>query len=172
MAIWVEPGEVVKKGQQLCEGNLDLRELFKLVGKEETQHHVVKEIQRIYASQGVNIHDKHVEVIVRQMFSRLRIKDPGDSVFTVGEIVSREKFIQENNALKKAKKKPAKALPILLGISQVALNTDSFLSAASFQETSRVLIRAALEGREDKLKGLKENVIIGKLIPVGTGFRK
>lgn len=172
MAIWVEPGQSIKKGQQLCEGNLDLKELFKLVGKEETQYHVVREIQRIYASQGVNIHDKHVEVIVRQMFSRLRIKDPGDSVFTVGEIVSREKFMQENSALKKLKKTPAKALSILLGISQVALNTDSFLSAASFQETSRVLIRASLEGREDKLKGLKENVIIGKLIPVGTGFRK
>ena len=172
MAIWVEPGQVIKKGQQLCEGNLDLKELFRLMGKEETQHHVVKEIQRIYVSQGVNIHDKHVEVIARQMFSRLRIKDPGDSVFTSGEIVNRGKFVEENTSLKKAGKKQAKAFPVLLGISQVALNTESFLSAASFQETSRVLIRAAIEGKEDKLKGLKENVIIGKLIPVGTGFRK
>jgi DNA-directed RNA polymerase subunit beta' len=142
------------------------------MGKEETQHHVVKEIQRIYVSQGVNIHDKHVEVIVRQMFSRLKIKDPGDSVFSSGEIVNRGKFVEENASLKKAGKKQAKALSVLLGISQVALNTESFLSAASFQETSRVLIRAAIEGKEDKLKGLKENVIIGKLIPVGTGFRK
>ena len=172
MAIWVAAGQTVKKGQQLCEGNLDLRELFKLVGKEETQHHVIKEIQRIYASQGVHIHDKHVEVIVRQMFSRLRIKDPGDSNFVAGEIVSRAKLMEENSVLKKAGKKSAKGVPVLLGISQVALTTDSFLSAASFQETSRVLIRAAIEGKEDKLKGLKENVIIGKLIPVGTGFRK
>ena len=172
MAIWVEPGQNVKKGQQLCEGNLDLREVFRLVGKEETQRYVVKEIQRIYVSQGVNIHDKHIEVIVRQMFSRVRIKDPGASSFTAGEIVSRAKFLEENNVLKKGNKKPAIGNPLLLGISQVALSTDSFLSAASFQETSRVLIQAAIEGKEDKLRGLKENVIIGKLIPVGTGFRK
>jgi DNA-directed RNA polymerase subunit beta' len=172
MAIWVEAGQNVLKGQQLCEGNLDLRELFKLVGKDETQRYIVKEIQKIYASQGATIHDKHVEVIVRQMFSRLRIKDPGESSFSVGEIVSREGFLEENFLLKKQNKTGAKGIPILLGISQVALTTDSFLSAASFQETSRVLIRAAIEGKEDRLRGLKENVIIGKLIPVGTGFKK
>jgi DNA-directed RNA polymerase subunit beta' len=172
MAIWVEAGQDVKKGQQLCEGNLDLRELFRLVGKEETQHYIVKEIQKIYASQGATIHDKHVEVIVRQMFSRLRIKEPGDSSFTPGEIASRETYLEENALLKKQNKAQAKGVPVLLGISQVALTTDSFLSAASFQETSRILIRAAIEGKEDKLRGLKENVIIGKLIPVGTGFKK
>jgi len=171
-AIWVQPGQEVKKGQQLCEGNVDLKELFKLVGKEKTQQHIVKEVQRIYVSQGVNIHDKHIEIIVRQMFSRIRIKDPGDSPFTIGEIVDRSKFLEENRILKEKGKKPAKGVSLLLGITHVALTTDSFLSAASFQETSRVLIKAALEAKEDKLKGLKENVIIGKLIPVGTGFRK
>jgi len=106
------------------------------------------------------------------MFSRLRIKESGDSPFSVGEIVERSKLLEENAALKKEKKTPAKGVPLLLGISRVSLTTDSFLSAASFQETSRVLIRAAISGKEDKLRGLKENVIIGKLIPAGTGFRK
>jgi len=171
-AIFVEKGQDIQKGQQLCEGSLDLRELFKIKGKEETQRHILKEIQKIYVSQGAIIHDKHIEVIIRQMFSRVRIKEVGDSNFNVGEIVERAKFIEENTRLKKEKKKLAKDVVVLLGISRVALTTDSFLSAASFQETSRVLIRAALEGKEDKLRGLKENVIIGKLIPAGTGFKK
>ncbi len=172
MALWVTLGKNVKKGEQLCEGNIDIKELFKLVGVPEAQRYIVKEVQRIYVSQGVSIHDKHIEAIVRQMFSRVRIKDPGSSSFVGGEIVSKTRFLEEAALLKKADKKPVKGVPVLLGISQVALTTDSFLSAASFQETSRVLIRAALEAKEDKLRGLKENVIIGKLIPVGTGFRK
>jgi len=172
MAIYVKPGQIIKKGQQLCEGNLDLQEFFKMTDKLETERYIVKEIQRIYFSQGAVIHDKHVEVIVRQMFSRIRIKNIGDSSFSPGEIVERAKFLEENEILKKEKKTQAKGVPILLGISRVALTTDSFLSAASFQETSRVLIKAAIEGKEDKLRGLKENVIIGKLIPAGTGFRK
>lgn len=171
-AIWVLPGQKVEKGQQLFEGSLDLGELFKLVGKEAVWRYIISEIQKIYVSQGAVIHDKHIEVIVRQMFSRLRIKDPGDGLFSPGETVEKAKFLEENNRLKKEKKQPIKASPVLLGISRVALTTDSFLSAASFQETSRVLIRAALEGKEDKLLGLKENVIIGKLIPAGTGFEK
>ncbi len=171
-AIFVEKGQDIKKGQQLCEGSLDLKELFKLRGKEETQRYISKEIQRIYVSQGAVIHDKHIEVIIRQMFSRVKIKDAGDSNFAVGEIIEESELLEENIKLKKEKKKTAKAATILLGISRVALTTDSFLSAASFQETSRVLIRAALEGKKDKLRGLKENVIIGKLIPAGTGFRK
>ncbi|MBZ9572497.1 DNA-directed RNA polymerase subunit beta' [Patescibacteria group bacterium] len=172
MAIWVEPGQEIKKGQQLCEGNLDLKDFFKLKGKEETQRYIVKEIQSIYVSQGATIHDKHIEVIVRQMFSRVKIKNAGDSFFTPGEIIERPKFLEENLRLKKENKKPAQGDLVLLGISRVALTTDSFLSAASFQETSRVLIKAAIEGKEDKLLGLKENVIIGKLIPAGTGLRK
>jgi DNA-directed RNA polymerase subunit beta' len=171
-AILVEKGQEIGKGQQLCEGNLDLKEIFKIKGKEEAQRYIAKEIQGIYVSQGAVIHDKHIEVIIRQMFSRVKIKEPGDSIFAIGEITERSRFIEENEALKKQKKEQAKALPILLGISRVSLTTDSWLSSASFQETSRVLIRASLEGKEDKLRGLKENVIIGKLIPAGTGFKR
>jgi len=178
MTTWVEPGQEVKKGQQLCEGNLDLKELFQVVGSEEAWRYIIKEIQKIYISQGAIIHDKHLEVIVRQMFSRVKIREEGESTFSPGEIVEKAKFLEENLGLKKfplrlaKKRKLATAQPILLGISKVALTTDSFLSAASFQETSRVLIKAAIAGKEDKLRGLKENVIIGKLIPAGTGFRK
>jgi len=171
-AIWVKVGEEIKKGEQLCEGSLDLRELFKLVELKETQRYIVKEIQNIYASQGAVIHDKHIEVIIRQMFSRLKIKDPGESFLFKGEILEQAEVAEENARLKKEGKKTIKTQQVLLGISKVSLTTDSFLSAASFQETSRVLIKAALEGKEDKLRGLKENVIIGKLIPAGTGFRK
>ncbi len=171
-AIWATPGETVKKGQQLCEGNLDLKELFKNTGLDETQRYIIKEIQKIYVSQGAVIHDKHIEIIVRQMFSRIKIKKPGESNFVPGEIVERTKFLEVNAVLKKEKKNIAIGHPILLGMTRVALSTDSFLSAASFQETSRVLIKAAIEGKEDKLRGLKENVIIGKLIPAGTNFKK
>jgi len=171
-AILVVVGQEVKAGQQLCEGNIDLKELFKTAGTTETQHYIIKEVQSIYVSQGAVIHDKHIEVIARQMFSRVRIKDPGETSFIPGEIIERAKFLEINAALKKIKKKPASGSPILLGMSRVALTTDSFLSSASFQETSRVLIRAAIEGKEDKLRGLKENVIIGKLIPAGTGFKR
>ena len=151
---------------------MDLKEVFKLKGEKEAKRYILKEIQKIYVSQGAIIHDKHIEVIIRQMFSRVKIKDSGDSYFTTGEILEKAKFIEENTRLKKEKKKLAKAVTVLLGISRVALTTDSFLSAASFQETSRVLIKAALQGKQDKLRGLKENVIIGKLIPAGTGFKK
>jgi len=171
-AIWVKEGQKVKAGQPLCEGSLDLKEIFKFAGTEETWRYMVKQIQNIYVSQGAQIHDKHLEAIIRQMFSRVKIKDPGDSIFSAGEVVERATFLEENNKIKKEKKKPAKGSSILLGISRVALTTDSFLSAASFQETSRVLIKASIEGKEDRLRGLKENVIIGKLIPAGTGFKK
>jgi len=171
LAPLVKVGDKIEKGQTLCEGNLDLKELFKISGKEATQRYIIKEIQKIYAGQGAIIHDKHIEAIVSQMFSRLKIKDAGDSDFIPGEIVSRQKLSEINQKLKKENTKPAKGTPVLLGISPVALTTDSFLSAASFQETSRVLIKACLEGQEDKLVGLKENVILGKLIPAGTGFK-
>ena len=171
-AVLVRVGDKVKKGQPLCEGSLDLKKLKKLVSKEELWRYMLKELQKIYCGQGALIHDKHFEVILRQMFARVQIKDPGDSDFTPGEIVEKGRFVEENQILKKRGKKPAKANQLLLGISKVALTTDSFLSAASFQETSRVLIKAACEGKEDRLRGLKENVIIGRLIPAGTGFRK
>ena len=170
-AIWVKKGDKVKKGEQLCGGSLNLNRLYKLRGKEETWRYIVDQIQGIYSSQGVGIHDKHIETITKQMFSRVKIEDQGDSDFIPGEIVEEAELNKENAELKREKKKPATAKELLLGISKVALTTKSFLSAASFQETSRVLIRAAIEGREDKLLGLKENVIIGKLIPAGTGFK-
>ncbi len=171
-AIYVKEGEEVKKGDQLCEGNLDLNKLFKLKGGRETQDYILKELQKVYVSQGVDIHDKHLEVIIRQMLSRVSIVEPGDSSFTSKETVERQHYLTVKNTIEKKGGKPPKAEDILLGISKVALTTDSFLSAASFQQTSKVLIDACLEGKVDKLRGLKENVIIGKLIPSGTGFKK
>ncbi|HAZ15156.1 MAG TPA: hypothetical protein DCY54_00685 [Parachlamydiales bacterium] len=132
---------------------------------------MLKEIQKIYSLQGAPIHDKHIEVIVRQMFSRVRIKDAGSTNFTTGEIVEKSRFREENHLAEKSKKTPASAVQLLLGITKVALTTESLLSAASFQETTRVLINAAVEGKRDTLRGLKENVIIGRLIPAGTGYR-
>jgi DNA-directed RNA polymerase subunit beta' len=169
---FVKVGEKVEKGQPLFEGNLDLKDVFKISGEKKAQEHILEEIQKIYTSQGVNVHDKHIEIIIRQMFSRVKIKDRGDSVLIPGEIIEKEKFLEVNKVLKSENKKEVQAVPVLLGISNVALTTDSFLSAASFQETSKVLINASIEGKEDRLRGLKENVIIGKLIPAGTGFRK
>ncbi len=170
--ILVEEGDMVKKGDILCEGNLDLKDIFKIKGINESQNYILNEIQKIYVSQGVNIHDKHIEIIIRQMFSRVKIKEQGDSWLVPGEVIEKEKLYEINKKLKADGKKEATATSLLLGITNVALSTDSFLSAASFQETSKVLINASLEGKEDKLRGLKENVIIGKLIPAGTGFKQ
>ena len=171
IAILVVAGQEVKENQPLCAGNLDLKKLYKSSGLEVTQRYILKEVQRIYSSQGVDIHDKHIEVIIQKMFSRIRIKEEGESGWVRGEIIEWTIFQEEVERLKAAKKEAPMGAQILLGISEVALASESFLSAASFQQTSRVLIKAALEGKEDKLRGLKENVIIGKLIPVGTGFR-
>jgi len=170
--IYVKKGEKVFPGQILSSGPLDLRKLFQTKGVEATQRYILKEIQRIYVGEGIDIHDKHIEIVVRQMFSRVKIIDGGESPWVPGEIVSLAQVLEMNEKLKKQNLSPVKYQPILLGISRVALSSESFLSAASFQETSRVLIQAALEGREDRLRGLKENVIIGRLIPAGTGFRK
>lgn len=170
--LWVKTGDLVTKGQQLCEGHLDLQEVFSLTGKDNTASYIVREVQSIYTSQGASIHDKHIETIARQMFSRVRIKSAGDTRFTEGEVIERTTFLEENARVKKPGKKGAGGVQLLLGISKIALTTDSFLSSASFQETSRVLIKASLEGKEDGLRGLKENVIIGKLIPAGRGFKK
>ena len=171
-ALWIKTGDLVVKGQQLCEGHLDLQEVFSLRGKDTTANYIVQDVQSIYTSQGASIHDKHIEIIARQMFSRVRIKDSGDTKFTEGEIIERAILLEENARIKKLGKKGALITQLLLGVSKISLTTESFLSAASFQETSRVLIKAALEGKVDKLRGLKENVIIGKLIPAGTGFKK
>ncbi len=171
VTIWVKEGEEVKKGQQLAEGNLDLRELLKVSGVDAVQQYILQEVKKIYQNTGESINDRHIEIIIRQMFSRVKIKDPGDSQFMVGDIVDKSKFFEVNEKLKKAGKKPARAFQLIMGITKVALSTESFLSAASFQETARVLVQAACEGRVDELRGLKENVIIGKLIPAGTGWR-
>jgi DNA-directed RNA polymerase subunit beta' len=170
IGIIVEKGQEVKEGQPLCDGSLDLKKLYKTAGVELTQRYILQEVQRVYASQGVDIHDKHIEVIIQKMFSRIKIKEEGDSGWIKGEIVERTVFAEEVDRLKKAKKEMPIGVQILLGISEVSLNSESWLSSASFQQTSRILIKASLEGKEDKLRGLKENVIIGKLIPVGTGF--
>ncbi len=171
-AIYVKEGDTVKKGDQLCEGNLDINKLFKLRGKEEAQSYILKELQKVYVSQGVDIHDKSLEVIIRQMFSRVSITEPGGTAFLPKEMLEKTQFLRARKEAEKKKTTPPEAETILLGISKVALTTESFLSAASFQQTSKVLIDACLEGKEDALKGLKENVIIGKLIPSGTGFKE
>jgi DNA-directed RNA polymerase subunit beta' len=171
-AIYVKVGDEVKKGDALSEGNMDINKLFKLRGIAAAQKYILKELQNVYVSQGVDIHDKHIEVIVKQMFSRVSITEPGDSSFTPKETVEKEKYLAARRDIKAKGGVVPEAEDILLGISKIALTTDSFLSAASFQQTSKILIDACLEGKVDNLRGLKENVIIGKLIPSGTGFDK
>ncbi len=168
----VAEGDLIGKGTKLIEGNIDLKKLYNTMGWEEVHRYIVREIQEIYASQGEGINDKHVEVIVRQMFSRLLVTDAGDTDLLVGDIVEKDQFNDVNAEVKVKGGTLAKSEKMVLGITKVALSTESFLSAASFQETARVLINAAVEGKEDSLRGLKENVIIGKLIPAGTGYRE
>lgn len=170
--LFVKEGDLITKGTQLTEGNLSPNQLLKLKGTVTAQKYIVKEVQDIYASQGQNIHDKHIEVIVRQMFSKMRITLPGDSGLVAGEVVDKSKLNTLNEDLVKQGKGQAQAEQLLMGITKVSLNTESFLAAASFQETTRVLIEAAVTGKIDYLRGLKENVIIGKIIPAGTGFNQ
>jgi DNA-directed RNA polymerase subunit beta' len=171
MNLEVQKGDLVAKGQVLSEGHLDLKKLFKIKGEEAVYRYIVKEVQEIYSAQGEGINDKHIEIIIRQMLSRVRVLDPGDTTLLPGDIVEEVQLIEANEEARKAGKREAKGEKLILGISKVALSTESFLSAASFQETVKVLIDAAVTGKEDKLRGLKENVIIGKLIPAGTGYR-
>jgi len=170
LAVWVKNGELVVKGQQLTEGSLNLHELYSLRGKEAVQHYILKEIQYIYSSQGQKLNDKHIELIIRQMFSRMVIVETGSSDLLSGEVVTVAQFEEANEQIKIKGGHPVKAEYLLLGITKASLSTDSFLSAASFQETARVLIDAAVTGKIDRLRGLKENVIIGRLIPAGTGY--
>jgi len=167
VAIWVKDGDKIGKGDQLTEGSLDLQQLYKLRGRLETQRYVIREIQYVYSSQGQPLNDKHIEIITRQMFSRHLILESGDTELLPGEIVE-ESVLERANKEVKVK---AKSERLLLGITKASLTTDSFLSAASFQETARVLIDAAINGKIDYLEGLKENVIIGRLIPAGTGYK-
>jgi len=172
MNLNIQKGDLVARGQVLSEGHLDLKKLFKIKNKEEVYRYIIKEVQEIYSAQGEGINDKHIEIIIRQMLSRVRVLDPGDTSLLPGDTVEDVQFLEANEEAKKQGKSVATAEKLLLGISKVALSTESFLSAASFQETAKVLINAAVTGKEDKLRGLKENVIIGKLIPAGTGYRK
>jgi DNA-directed RNA polymerase subunit beta' len=167
--IQVVDGDKVVAGQRLTNGSINLHDLMRLQGVESTQRYIMNEILRIFAAQGQNIADKHLEIIVRQMFSRVQIEDASDSEFVTGDIVSKLAVVEANDALTSSGKKPAKYSQLLLGITKASLSTDSFLSAASFQDTTRVLISAATSGKVDKLYGLKENVILGRKIPVGTG---
>jgi DNA-directed RNA polymerase subunit beta' len=171
-AVWVSRGDKVVPGQQLGEGHVDLKELYKISGVEAVRRYIIHEVQKIYALQGADINDRHIEVIVRQMFSRVRVKDGGDTTISEGEIVERNRFEEENEQVERMGGKQAEGQTLLMGITKVALSAESVLSAASFQETTRVLIQASVEGRIDRLRGLKENVIIGRLVPAGTGFRK
>jgi DNA-directed RNA polymerase subunit beta' len=165
----VASGDMLEAGDRLTNGSLNLHDLMRLKGIEATQRYMVNEVLRIYAAQGQNIADKHLEIIVRQMFSRVQIEEPGDSLFVTGDIVSKAAVVENNKTLVKEGKSPAQYTQLLLGITKVSIWSDSFLSAASFQDTTRVLISAATSGRVDNLYGLKENVIIGRKIPVGTG---
>lgn len=165
-------GDQVTAGQQLTEGPIVLQDILRVCGDKVLQEHLVNEIQEIYRLQGVKINDKHIEVIIREMLKKVRIIDPGDSDFLPGEGVDKWDFRQENEKIIKKSGRPASASPLLLGITKASLNTKSFISAASFQETSRVLVAAAAAGKVDRLQGLKENVIVGHLIPAGTGLKR
>lgn len=167
----IKPGEKIVAGQALTEGHLDLAQSLRLNGAEFTQNYIISEVRQIYASQGQEINDKHVEIIVKQMFSKLTIVNEGDSDYIPGQIVDKSECEEAILNSKSQKKTPPAIVPAVLGITRVALKTDSFLSAASFQETTNVLIDAAIRGAVDRLHGLKENVIIGKLIPAGTGYK-
>ena len=172
VSVWVQKDDLVSRGQQISEGPVDLKEMFKLANQEAVQRYIIKEVQKIYSTQGGGLNDKHIEVIIKQMLSRVRVKDAGDTNLLAGAVMEKDQLLEANDKIRKAGKKAATFYLLVMGISKVALTTQSFLSAASFQETVRVLIQAATEGRIDSLRGLKENVIIGKLIPAGTGFRK
>jgi DNA-directed RNA polymerase subunit beta' len=165
--VYVKVGDTVKAGDQLSEGHVDIREYLEFKGAVEVGRHIVNEVQKIYMAEGAAINNKHIEIIVRQMFSRVKIRDAGGAPeLVMGEIIEKSKFLEVNRQLKKEGRTLAKAEQLLLGVTRVALSTESFLSAASFQDTARVLVKAAIEGKIDPLRGLKENVIIGRLIPV------
>ena len=169
---YVKVGDKITKGQLLTDGSADIGEIFKFGGKEAAENYIINEINKVYELQGASISRKHIEIIIRQMFSRKRVKDAGDSSFSPSEIIENIELIEENDRMKEEGGKEAKGDAVVLGITEVSLTTKSWLSAASFQNTNRVLINNAIRGGIDRLRGLKENVIIGRLIPAGTGFRK
>jgi DNA-directed RNA polymerase subunit beta' len=168
----VHEGDWVRAGEPLMDGSANPHDILDVLGPKELQKYLVDEVQDVYRLQGVSINDKHIEIIVRQMLRKVRIEDPGDTSFLPGSQVSKGMFDVENQRVLEKDGKPALGKPVLLGITKAALTTDSFISAASFQETTRVLTEAAINGREDNLLGLKENVIVGRLIPAGSGFEE
>jgi DNA-directed RNA polymerase subunit beta' len=170
--LFVTSGEKIAAGRQLNEGSVYPHELLAIRGRTETEVYLVKEVQEVYKSQGVDINDKHIELIVRQMLKKVRVDQKGDTDYLPGQFVDRFEFAKANDAVTQAGGETAQFEDIILGITKASLNTDSFLSAASFQETTKVLTDAALEGKIDRLNGLKENVIIGKLIPAATGLKR
>ncbi len=167
----VHKGDEVRAGEPLVDGPLDPHDILNITGEEDVQVYLLREIQNVYRSQGVTIDDKHIEIIVSQMMRKVQVKDPGDSEFLPGAVVDRFRFRKENDKLRVARKKPATGETLLLGITKASLSSESFISAASFQETTKVLTEAAIAGRRDHLVGLKENVILGHMVPTGTGFR-
>jgi DNA-directed RNA polymerase subunit beta' len=168
--ISVHEGDIVKAGEPLMEGSSNPHDILTILGEKALAKYLVDEIQEIYRLQGVRINDKHIEVIVRQMLRRVRIKEVGDTDFLVGDQTEKWRFDEENGRVLTKGGEPAIAEPLLLGITKASLSTESFISAASFQETTRVLTEAAINGKVDRLVGLKENVIMGRLIPAGTGL--
>jgi len=168
--ISVREGDRVKAGEALMGGSPNPHDYLAVLGDRELQRYLVNEVQEVYRLQGVTINDKHIEIIVRQMLRRVRIEEVGGTEFVVGELVDKFVFQDENDKAVAAGKAAATAQPVLLGITKASLSTDSFISAASFQETTRVLTEAAISGKVDDLRGLKENVIVGRLIPAGTGL--
>ncbi len=167
----VEDGEEITVGKALTDGPPNPHDIVRLLGIEAAQKYLVDEVQSVYRSQGVDIADKHIEVIVRQMTRKGRVDDPGDTILLPGELLERHSLEEENVKARNIGTREATITPVLLGITKASLNTESFISAASFQETTRILTEAAVEGKKDWLRGLKENVIIGRLIPAGTGFQ-
>jgi DNA-directed RNA polymerase subunit beta' len=166
----VHEGQVVNKGESIVDGPADPQDILRLLGMEELARYIVDEVQDVYRLQGVKINDKHIEVIVRQMLRRVVVENVGDSTYIAGEQVERSEILNTNDALRAEGKIPATFSNLLLGITKASLSTDSFISAASFQETTRVLTEAAIMGKRDELRGLKENVIVGRLIPAGSGL--
>ncbi|MDX6262120.1 MAG: DNA-directed polymerase subunit beta, partial [Kribbellaceae bacterium] len=166
----IEDGQHVEVGQQLTQGTPDPQEVLRILGIRKAQEHLVDEVQAVYRSQGVAIHDKHIEIIVRQMLRRVTVIESGEANLLPGELADRLLFEAENRRVVSEGGTPASGRPVLMGITKASLATESWLSAASFQETTRVLTEAAIHGKSDSLVGLKENVIIGKLIPAGTGM--
>jgi DNA-directed RNA polymerase subunit beta' len=169
-AVMAIDGQVVNKGEAIVDGPADPHDILRLLGVEALTKYVIDEVQEVYRLQGVKINDKHIEVIVRQMLRRVTVSQAGDTKFILGEQVERAELFAENDRVKAAGKAPAQFDHMLLGITKASLSTDSFISAASFQETTRVLTEAAIMGKRDELRGLKENVIVGRLIPAGTGL--